>query len=376
MADYHILSRGSAVCFTDKRRLRKDLPSIAPALMPSVPRIWESIYDAIQVKIAALPGLEGRLARALAAAAPRVASGRATFLERLFWKALGRGLRKQTRRALGPNLRCAVSGGGTLAPHVDAFLLGCGVPLLNGYGLTETSPIVSCRRLDRNRPSGVGPPISDTEIRIMGEDGRPVPPGRKGRIFVRGPQVMKGYYRNPGATKKVLSPDGWFDTGDLGRLLPDGSLEITGRAKETIVLAGGENVEPAPLEAVLTSSPLVSQAILVGQDRRFLGALLVPDPDVLARALPVEKWGENDGFFASPELRTLFRAELDRLCTVENGFRPFERIGAFEVLSRPFTPENGLLTQTLKPRRNRILEKYAPLIRAMFEEKKRVPARN
>ncbi len=372
--DYYVLSKGCAVCFTDKRRFKKDLREVGPSLMATVPRVWENIYDTIQARLDDMKGLRGKLARKLAAAAARAARGEASPGEKILWKVLGGGMRARTREALGRRLRCAVSGGGSLAPHVDAFFVGAGVPLLNGYGLTETSPVLTCRRLEKNKPFGVGLPLSDTEIQVRDEQGRPLPPGRKGRIFARGPQVMRGYYKNPEATRRVLSREGWLDTGDLGRLHPDGSLEITGRAKETIVLAGGENVEPAPLEAVLTSSPLISQAMLVGQDQRRPGALLVPDLDRLAHEIPTERWKVEGDVHASPEVRELFARELKRLCTPENGFRPFERIGPFLVLARPFTPENGLLTPTLKIRRLKVLEKYGSLIEAMFREKERVPA--
>ncbi len=372
--DYYVLSKGGSVCFTDKRRFKKDLREVSPTLMASVPRIWENIYDAIQARLESMEGLRGRLARSLAQAAARCARGEASLPEKVFWKALGGGMRRRTREALGKRLRCAVSGGGSLAPHVDAFLLGAGVPLLNGYGLTETSPVLTCRRLDRNKPFGVGFPLSDTEIQVRDEEGVPLPPGRKGRIFVRGPQVMRGYFRNPEATRRVLSREGWLDTGDLGVLHPDGSLEITGRAKETIVLAGGENVEPAPLEAVLTSSPLVAQAMLVGQDQRRPGALLVPDLERLSREIPPERWRVEGEVHTSPEVRELFARELKRLCTKEQGFRPFEKIGPFLVLARPFTPENGLLTPTLKIRRQEVLKKYGHLVEGMFEERKKVPA--
>ncbi len=372
--DYYVLSRGGGVCFTDKRRFKKDLLKVRPTLMASVPRVWENLYDAVVDKLDALEGWRGRTARALARAAARTARGEAGLLEKIFWAFLGRGMRKKTRLALGGRLHCAVSGGGSLAPHVDAFLVGAGVPLLNGYGLTEASTVLTCRRLDSNKPFGVGFPLSDTEIQIRDEEGRPLPPGRKGRIFARGPQVMQGYYRNPEATRRVLSRDGWLDTGDLGVLHPDGSLEITGRAKETIVLAGGENVEPAPLEAVLTSSPLISQAMIVGQDQRRLGALLVPDLDRLTREIPPDKWKVEGGVHTSREVRDLFAGELRKLCTSENGFRPFERIGPFLVLARPFTPENGLLTPTLKVRRLKVMEKYGPLIEEMFHAKAGVPA--
>src|SRR5690606_29624821 len=154
-----------------------------------------------------------------------------------------------------------------------------GLPLLNGYGLTETAPLVSVRRRDRPSIGTVGPAIPGTDVEVRDKDGRALPPGEVGVLFVKGPQVMAGYYRDRETTARVLSEDGWFDTGDLGRRHENGDLEITGRAKDTIVLRGGENVEPEPIENALRLSDLIDPVIVVGQDENQRGAPLGPDPE-------------------------------------------------------------------------------------------------
>ena len=155
------------------------------------------------------------------------------------------------REIMGGNLRASFSGGGSLPPHVDMFFNTVGITLVNAYGMTETSPGTITRRLDRNTLGSIGIPLDETEVQVRNENGDPVPVGEKGVIHVRGPQVMKGYYKNPEATKAILSPDGWLNTGDIGTASFNGDYLITGRAKSTIVLIGGENIEPEPIEEKL-----------------------------------------------------------------------------------------------------------------------------
>ena len=211
--------------------------------------------------------------------------------------------------------------------------------------------------------------MPDTEFRIVDAETRE-PLGFRdcGVVLVRGPQVMAGYLRRPEATAKVLDGDGWFDTGDLGMLLPDGSVVLTGRAKDTIVLSSGENIEPAPLEEELVSSPLIEQVMLVGQDQRQLAALVVPRFEAMLA------WGVEQGlslpadFGGTPgdqDLRRLLRGELNRLLSLRVGARSDERVMGV-VLVAPFTIENGLLTQTLKQRRDRISGRDRESIQALY----------
>jgi len=192
-------------------------------------------------------------------------------------------------------------------------------------------------------------------------------------VLARGPQVMGGYHQKPEATAKVLDGEGWFDTGDLGRLLPDGCLVLTGRAKDTIVLSSGENIEPGPLEEALVECPLFEQVMLVGQDRKQLGALLVP------KAEPLLQWARSQGLpepaltlegsvaSLDPALAKALARECNRLLAARPGSRPDERLGGV-ALVEPFTMENGLLTQTLKQRRDRIANRDAAAIASLYGE--------
>jgi long-chain acyl-CoA synthetase len=232
---------------------------------------------------------------------------------------------------------------------------------LGGYGLTETSPITNVRRPWRNLRGADGQPLLDTEIRIVDPQTRqPVPMGQQGLVLIRGPQVMSGYFRNPQATAAVIDGEGWFNSGDLGLLTEQHDLIITGRAKDTIVLSNGENIEPQPMEDYFLRSPLIDQIMLVGQDQKMLGALIVPNWDVLEQQLGQELELE------SAAVQQLFKQELTKQVQERPGFRPDERIGVFRLLDEPWTIDNGLLTQTLKIKRNVVTERYRAMIDGMF----------
>ncbi|NDD69702.1 MAG: long-chain fatty acid--CoA ligase, partial [Synechococcaceae bacterium WB9_4xC_028] len=244
-----------------------------------------------------------------------------------------------------------------------------GIELLVGYGLTETSPVVSCRRPWRNIRGSSGLPMPETQFRIVDPETRqPLGYRQRGLVLVRGPQVMKGYLGKPEATAKVLDADGWFDTGDLGMLLPDGSVVLTGRAKDTIVLSSGENIEPGPLEEALVASPLIEQVMLVGQDERQLGALVVPKVEAMqawASDQELTLGEELGGRPGDESLRRLLRGELNRLLAQRVGSRADERLAGV-ALVEPFSIENGLLTQTLKQRRDRISQRDRAAIEAIY----------
>jgi len=197
--------------------------------------------------------------------------------------------------------------------------------------------------------------------------GRELPPGQTGVLWIHGPQVMQGYYANPTKTAEALDAQHWFCSGDLGHVDADGTVWITGRAKDTIVLAGGENVEPERVEAVLKTSPLVEQAVVVGQDQKSLGVLLVPRFELLETRVARGEWDVSDGVLTGRRVRELFRAELDRLVTRENGCRSCEHIGPFRVLDQALTVENGMLTQTLKVKRHEVQKRLAAILQSMFD---------
>lgn len=323
---------GCRIVYSDKRRLRDDLREHRPQFFASVPRIWETIHkgaiDAIRKR--------GKLASFLFDAS--CAGSR-------MWRRgnpLGWPLHMLGRRlfygkiaaATGGRLKYAISGGGAIPPHVDEFFCNAGIRLLVGYGLTETAPVVALRDPRDNVISTIGRAVPETEIRISPQ----------GTIQVKGPQVMRGYYKDEELTRNVLDADGWFETGDLGRLTPKGDLVFVGRAKETIVLSGGENVEPEPIESALLKTGLFHQVMVVGQDRKALAALVVPEANVTDERI-------HDA--------------LKRCTGVPGGFRTFEAVNRFARIPL-LTPEDGLLTQTLKMRRNAIAARYANTIDALY----------
>jgi long-chain acyl-CoA synthetase len=271
------------------------------------------------------------------------------------------------REKTGGELKAGISGGGALPGHVDDFFAGVGITVLEGYGLTETSPIVAVRTFERPVPYTVGRLLPEVEVRIVDESGAELPRGAKGIIMVRGPLVMKGYYRNKQATDQVLGPDGWLNTGDLGRLTLDGELQITGRAKDTIVLLGGENVEPLPIEQKLSECALVRQAMIVGQDRKKLGALIVPDFESLKAFAEAENipYASIEALIEDERVIDAYRQEIRGLISHKNGFKTNELLTSFKLLPREF--EIGKeLTHTLKMKRNLIAEKFKEYIDAMY----------
>ncbi len=395
IVEYVALTNGLRLVYTDQRRFRDDLAEVEPTFVPSVPRIWESVHARV------LKALEegGRARRGLFRAGLAVARARTWAVDRLRGHVLrwhrAAGLRlvgegaaragalatllatwlpdrlahavvfRRLRQLVGRRMKGAISGGGLLPAHVDRFFRALELPVLIGYGLTETSPVLTLRRPRRNVIGSIGTAVPEVEIEIRDlETGAPLPPGRTGVIFTRGPQVMRGYHKDDELTRRAITPDGWFDTGDLGALTPYGDLCFRGRSKETIVLLGGENVEPGRVEEALLASPLIEQVIVVGQDRKTLAALVLPRADALARALHLPAPLAPAEAAARDDVRERFQREaLERT----ERLMPFERVGRVALLPEALDPSNGCLTATLKPKRHVIAERFAALIAQAYE---------
>lgn len=364
--DYLALATGGQLVYTDRRRIKEDLKAVRPTIFAAVPRIWEMLHDGIVNSALKLEGLQGKLFRRCLAVSRRIGAGTPSLLDRLQFAVLDRIVNKKVRAGLGGRLRLCASGGGALPRHVDETFLGMGIPLRNGYGLTETSPVAAVRLPHQTRPGHIGPPLPETQIQARKEDGSPCATNETGILWIKGPQVMRGYYENPTRTREVLDEDGWFNSGDLGHCDDEGNLWITGRAKDTIVLAGGENVEPEPIETLVKTSPLIEQAVVVGQDQKALGILIVPSDEALEREVPRTEWDAQGDVLNGEAVRKVYRREIDRLVTRENGCRPTDRVATLQVLAQPLTPDNGMLTQTLKVRRHVIAKRYADVIAALF----------
>ena len=394
MVEYVAIAAGACQTYSCIRTLGADMAKEKPTWMASVPRVWEGILGRVTANIAKEPAAKQRIFGLLLAASKRYTTASKILQRRdtLYSKPEPAARLLAVLRALltvvlltpvyafaqkkfaairmrtGGRLRAAVSGGGALPPYVDEFFSAVGITLLEGYGLTETSPVLAARTFDRLVLGTVGLPIPGTEIRIVDEQGRDLPQGQKGIVLCRGGQVMLGYYKRPEETAKVLSPDGWFNTGDLGRFTIRGELSLTGRAKETIVLLGGENIEPSPIEDALKESPYLSQIMVVGQDKKHLGALIVPSFDAVRDWLAAQ--GAGGG--TSPEeickrddVFALVKKELHRLMTEERGFKYYERIPRFALLPREFAVGDEM-TQTMKLKRNIITERRSEAIASLF----------
>jgi long-chain acyl-CoA synthetase len=390
--EYVVLNRAAAIAYSKPvgKIMLADMQQLRPTWMASVPRIWEGVRSAVYRNIKSEGGVKKALFYFF------VAVGQAHAFLRTMFRGLLPQFRKRNRIVdaavsfvpllvltplkllgdvlvfgklrgrLGGRFKAGVSGGGALPPYVDRFFQAAGILLLEGYGLTETGPILSVRKQHAPVPGTVGPLLPDIEHRVLGEDMSLKPPGEKGVLYVKSEQVMEGYYKKPEATAAVLS-EGWLNTGDVAVFTHGGAFTILGRAKDTIVLMGGENVEPTPIEEKLVASEYVEQAMVVGQDQKFLGALIVPNLEM------VESYANGKGasyieapeLLERPEIQDLFHEEIQALVNPKNGFKPFERIFRFTLIPKPFEVGREL-THTLKKRRNVVHELYAREIRNLF----------
>jgi long-chain acyl-CoA synthetase len=397
--EYCARSQGATFVYSSLKTFPADLERERPTVMVSVPRLWESIYEKLGRTMATQPrarrvlfyrlvNLERRclLSRGYLrgaylsyrergvlekAAAWLYHLGRAALL--LPVHAAARALFKPIRLKVGGRLRSAISGGGALPAHLDAFFNTVGIPLLNAYGMTECAPGILSRTFEKNTIGATGTPFANTEIRIRRDDGREARVGEKGVLLVRGPQVMRGYYRNAEATAAVLDAAGWLDTGDLAVRTENGDYVLVGRAKDTIVLAGGENVEPEPIEDKLKESTLIDHAVVLGQDEKSLAALLALNEEELARLAQqqnVRLEGAAPGAAGElpPTILETLRGEVRRLVSRETGFKPFERIAHIIPVRTPFAIGQEL-TQTLKVKRRYVEERYRELIEKIFPPK-------
>ncbi|PKL11895.1 MAG: long-chain fatty acid--CoA ligase [Spirochaetae bacterium HGW-Spirochaetae-8] len=360
---YVVLSQASTIAYSKPigKIMLVDLQRLNPSWMGSVPRIWEAVkagvYQNVKSKSPVARGLFHFFVwvGATHAAAKNLVTNRVPQFSHRFYPLdfllgivpflvlypfllLGNVLVfKNIRKKFGTNFRAGVSGGGSLPSSVDRFFKAIGITLLDGYGLTETAPVIGLRPIKKQVPGTVAP-LPETEIKIIDENGKNVPPGKKGVIHARGQQVMLGYYKRPDLTAAILSKDGWLNTGDIGVWTHQGEYAIKGRAKDTIVLSGGENIEPLPIEARLRESEYIEQAVVVGQDKKYLGALIVPDTKALEvyikqNAIP---YMARFDICELPEVNELLNSEINELISSKNGFKSFEHINKFTILKTSF----------------------------------------
>jgi long-chain acyl-CoA synthetase len=271
------------------------------------------------------------------------------------------------KRRLGGRFKAGISGGSGLPARVDMFFNSVGLRLQEAYGLTETAPLITVRQYRHSRRGTIGQLLPGTEARVIDNNGMSLPPGRNGVIWVKGRQVMKGYYKKPGDTAAILSADGWLNTGDIGMFTHDNELRITGRAKDTIVLRGGENVEPVPIEHKMRESPYILQCIVVGQDQKYLAAIIVPVQDMIMafaeeNNIPIVDY---ELLLQQPEINQLIATELADRISLKTGFKPFERVFKLTLMTTPCEIGRELSAkQDLM--RHRITALYAREIQRLF----------
>ena len=332
-----------------------NMAEVRPTIMTAVPRLYELMYQRVQKTISQTTGLKRKLFdRALELGIKRYHDpGGLTLGERVIDRIVDRLVRKKVQARYGGRLRFFVSGGAPLNTDIGEFFTALGVKLLQGYGLTESAPLISCNPPDRPKLHAVGPPVAETEVRIADD----------GEIMVRGELVMQGYFNEPEATAAAIT-DGWLHTGDIGLIDEDGYLQITDRKKDIIVNSGGDNIAPQRVEGFLVLQPEIQQAMVFGDRRPHLVALIVPDPEF------VQSWARENGKPA--ELTALaqdsgFLKALDAAVErVNKELSLIERVRRFIVAEQPFSIDNGMLTPTMKIRRHVIKESYGDRLEALY----------
>ncbi|AFM14650.1 AMP-dependent synthetase/ligase [Turneriella parva] len=374
--------------------LRQDLGDFKPTSFPSVPRIWESLYNGIMQKLekespvkrnvfyffldvgaawakheAIFNGydLQVKPKPALQQVLDRAASG-AVLAALLPLKLASQAVFAPIHQALGGNVSKSASGGSALPQVVDRFLTAIGIKVLEGYGMTETSALISLRDVQKPVSGTVGRPFPGYKIKLKNDLGAEVPlaPGAKGTLWVHSNQLLLGYYKRPELNAVIFDKDGFFDTGDIMVLTAAGDLMFAGRSKETIALAGGENIEPVPIEDKLLASEFIDQVMIVGDDRKTLGAIIVPNFEKVRshagiKGIPESQWNDN------AQVREIFKNEISQRISAKTGFKSFEQIpkNLFYLVPRQF--EIGQeLTRTYKLRRTVIKDMYKNEIDSMY----------
>ena len=393
--EYVILIQGGSICYSKPigSILLADFKKLNPHLLPAVPRVFEAVYDGVTKKMRKTGGLVLKLFNFFVGVAKiHKAMQRKMFNQNpcftayrpvlwwilfilpwsLMWPLYWLGdllIFRKIKVMLGSNFRVGIAGGGAYPKNIDEFFWAIGVEIVEGYGLTETAPIVAVRPIAAPIYRTIGSPIRGVQARIVDMDGYVLERGQQGILQIKGPTVMKGYYKRPDLTEKVMTVDGWLDTGDLAVFTIHNELQIKGRIKDTIVLRGGENLEPLPIEMKLSESRFIKQAVVLGQDKRYLAALILVDEDEIKNYAAENgiQYDTYENLLASNEIQTLYEGEIANLISSKNGFKMFERINKFTLITKPF--EVGVeLSAKQEIMRFRINELYKNEISKMFEE--------
>ncbi|HNV86554.1 MAG TPA: long-chain fatty acid--CoA ligase [Candidatus Omnitrophota bacterium] len=360
---YFMLYQGVTIAYSeDMTNVQQNILEIRPHVMTAVPRFYEKIYARVLEQLENATGLKKKIflwsLRVGKEAMPYRLEGRDLPLRLKWCYALVSGLVfGKIRRKLGGRLKFFISGGAPLPRAIAEFFFAAGILILEGYGLTETSPVVAVNLPGRLRFGTVGPLLPNVEVKIAPD----------GEILARGPSVMPGYYKDPVRTEEVIR-EGWFFTGDIGELSQDGFLKITDRKKDIIITSGGKNIAPQKIEGLLVADEYISQICLIGDRRNYLTALIVPDWERLEGYARQKRvlWGTREELAGHGVVMSMIRQRIEaRLSDLSN----HEKIKYFRLLTREFSQSEGELTPTLKVRRKVIAEKYRDLIDLMYEGK-------
>lgn len=353
---YNALSAGSATYYAESiDAVPENLREVKPTVMSSVPRLYEKMHDRVRAMVGEGPQSRQRLFDSA------ISAGKQRYERETRGEKVPLGLKmkvavydrlvfKKLREAVGGRARFFVSGGAKLDGEVGKFFHAAGIKVMEGYGLTETSPVIACNRLESVRFGTVGKPLSNLDVRI--DDG--------GEVQVKGPSIFAGYLDDPESDAEAFTDDGYFRTGDVGTL-EDGYLSITDRLKNLLVLSTGKNVAPQPVEAALATAPHISQAVVLGDGRKYVSALIVPDYEAVRKSLGVEQ--SDESLSGDERARELVRKDVEE---AGRQFADYERPKKFELLSREFSQEEGELTPTLKVKNRVVRDRYEDTIRRLY----------
>lgn len=387
------MANGSTLVYSGVKTFAADLEHYKPTIVATVPRVWEALYARVINALEKQSEKKLRMFMLLTKASAsynkqaRMIVGHLpefhkTFFIKKYFKKLWALIKliglfpvkkladkkfKAVQAKFGGRLRLAVSGGGSLPAYLEDWLDAIGLRIVNAYGMTECAPAIAGRALNCEIFGTLGPAVPGTELIIADEDGSILPPGEEGEILVKGPQVFPGYYNMPEENEKAFTKDGYFRTGDLGMLTIHGELKITGRIKDIIVLANGENIDPTKIESAITMLPFVKDAVLVGQDQKSLAALIIPDLDKLK-----DHMGKTLGNIVheidvnSKNVADTVKKDINKLLSHKKGFKSHEKLHNISFLDKEFKLGEEL-TNTLKKRRHVIEKKYKEIIKSLFK---------
>ena len=328
---------GAKVFYAEKiEKLLENMSEAKPTIMTAVPRFYQNLYNKINMNMKKAKGLKAKLIKATVyLGKKKLLKQKMSFIEKFMNFLLDILVRKKIKKQFGGNLKAFVSGGGALDKEIGEFLNAIGLPTLQGYGLTETSPVVSCNPIHKIKVETVGPPFKGNKVKIA-EDGE---------ILVKGENVMLGYWNKKEDTKKAIQ-NGWLHTGDIGEIDPkDGYLKITDRKKDIIVSAGGDNISPAKIENQLTNFSAIDQCLVYGDGKNYLVALIVPNKEFV-------------------EQKKIFNEVINN---VNKNLTLTEKVKKFHIVNENFTIENGLLTPTMKVKRSKVIVKYKNILENFYK---------